>query len=45
VIGSLLAQPWQAAIAAPFLGAALVLALPGARLSCAASLRNRPMAW
>jgi formate hydrogenlyase subunit 3/multisubunit Na+/H+ antiporter MnhD subunit len=38
VIASIFAHPWQAAIAAPFLGAALALAIPHARVSWAAAL-------
>ena len=38
MIGSLLAQPWQAVTVAPFLGAALATLLPHARLSWAAAL-------
>jgi formate hydrogenlyase subunit 3/multisubunit Na+/H+ antiporter MnhD subunit len=38
VIGLLSAQPWQAAVAALFLGAAVALAIPHARTSWAAAL-------
>jgi multicomponent Na+:H+ antiporter subunit D len=38
MIGTLLAQPWQIVAAAPFLGAALALLVPHARLSWAAAV-------